>query len=112
MEKIDYLCRPYKHYDLNALQVLMAQLGYSVKLNALSKNIEAIYRNGGEILIAQVNNETVGSVCVLMDARLAEGIYAEIVSLVVAIVDRHQRSGYNCTGLRNLVEVWGTGRPI
>lgn len=62
----------------------MLELGYSIELMELSNNICEIYKKGGEIFIAERDGESVGSVCVLMDARLAEGVYAEIVSLIVS----------------------------
>lgn len=77
-------CRTYYHDDLETIQRLMLELGYSVELTQLGKNIREIYKKGGKIFVAEIDGETVGSVCVLMDARLAEGVYAEIVSLVVS----------------------------
>ncbi|MCG8615435.1 MAG: GNAT family N-acetyltransferase, partial [Desulfobacterales bacterium] len=50
----------------------------------LQNNIRAIREKGGEVIVAAERSEVVGCVCVLMDARLAEGVYAEIVSLVVS----------------------------
>lgn len=79
-----YLCREYQQYDLAKLQNLMLELGYSVDFAALGENISEIYKKGGEIFIAEIDGDVVGSVCVLIDARLAEGVYAEIVSLIVS----------------------------
>ncbi len=87
--------------------MLIEQLGYPVKRDELSKNIVAIQRTGGEILIAEVDNEPVGSICVLMDARLAEGIYAEIVSLVVAKKVRGKGIG---KALIHEAEIWASNR--
>jgi len=62
----------------------LLELGYPVEFDDLRYNIDAFYKKGGEILIAENDNKVVGSVCVVLDARLAEGLYAEIVSLVVS----------------------------
>ena len=62
----------------------MNQLGYSLEVGELQNNIRAIRERGGEVIVAAERSEVVGCVCVLMDARLAEGVYAEIVSLVVS----------------------------
>ncbi len=79
-----HLCREYKQDDIAKLQNLMLELGYSVNLPELSQNISEIYKKGGEIFITEIDGEVVGSVCVLIDTRLAEGVYAEIVSLIVS----------------------------
>lgn len=84
VNRMNCLCRKYRKDDLKTLQRLILELGYSVELTDLENNIRAIYKKGGEIFVAEKDRETVGSVCVLMDARLAEGLYAEIVSLIVS----------------------------
>ena len=78
------LCRTYHHDDLEALRRLMLELGYSIELNELDKNVNEVYKKDGEIFVAEEDENVVGCVCVLMDARLAEGVYAEIVSLIVS----------------------------
>lgn len=80
--KIRY--RKYENNDLTALKGLMLELGYSVEQSELSDNINEILKRDGAVLIAEENSGIIGSVCVLIDVRLAEGIYAEIVSLVVS----------------------------
>lgn len=77
-------CRKYRENDLETLQGLMLELGYSTEKNELKNSIEKIHHNGGEVLIAEKNHSIAGSVSVLIDARLAEGVYAEIVSLIVS----------------------------
>ena len=84
MTHMKYTYRTYRQKDLEPLRRLMSELGYDVASSELRNNICEIYRKGGEIFIAAKDGEAVGSVCVLMDARLAEGVYAEIVSLVVS----------------------------
>lgn len=77
-------CRTYSgENDLEPLRGLMAVLGYPMGAAGLQENIGAVHGRGGEIFVAETEGEVVGSVCVLLDARLAEGVYAEIVSLVV-----------------------------
>ena len=83
--------REYQKGDLDPLKNLMAELGYSVELIDLENNINTIHKNGGEIFIAENKNNVIGSVCVLLDARLAEGIYAEVVSLIVS--ESYRRKG-------------------
>jgi ribosomal protein S18 acetylase RimI-like enzyme len=87
------------------LQNLMLELGYSVDLQQLNININEIYKKGGEIIIAEKNGKTIGSVCVLIDARLAEGVYAEIVSLIVSENVRGQGIGKE---LVKEAEVWAS----
>jgi len=70
--------------DRHALQRLLAELGYPVTVSDLKRNMQEIIARDGVVLLAEENDEIVGSVCVLIDVRLAEGLYAEIASLVVA----------------------------
>jgi GNAT superfamily N-acetyltransferase len=70
--------------DLLSVQRLMLELGYPIEADDLKRNIEEILKRGGHLIIAVEESIVVGTVCVIVDARLAEGIYAEIVSLVVA----------------------------
>lgn len=99
--------RHFKEADLILLRGLMLELGYSVEETDLSKNIKAIRHKGGEVLVAHENSVLVGSVCVLMDARLAEGIYAEIVSLIVS--QRARRKGIG-KALVKEAEIWASQR--
>lgn len=77
-------CRKFKEEDLEAVRRLLVELGYPMELDLLRTNINAIYNNNGVVFVAEVNNVVIGSVCVIVDARLAEGVYAEIVSLIVS----------------------------
>jgi len=87
------LYRTYREGDLASLQKLISELGYNVVANELRDNVKEIRNKGGEIIISEQNDEVIGSVCVLLDARLAEGIYAEIVSLVVSEKERSNGIG-------------------
>ena len=57
--------RKYKNCDLETLQGLMSELGYSVELNELKNNITEISKKDGAILVAEVNSKIVGSVCII-----------------------------------------------
>jgi len=72
-----------------------------------SNNIIEIYKKGGEIFVAEKNGEAIGSVCVLIDARLAEGVYAEIVSLIVS--EKEQGKGIG-KELVKKAEAWASKR--
>ena len=79
-----HTCRTYQRGDLEQLQQLMQELGYSVDLPELGDNVSVITKNGGAVFVAETGGAVVGSVCAIIDARLAEGVYAEIVSLIVS----------------------------
>jgi ribosomal protein S18 acetylase RimI-like enzyme len=83
--------RGYQESDLDFVQELMLELGYSIDCHELRGNIQDIIRRGGIIIVAEREREVIGSVCAVLDVRLAEGMYAEIVSLVVS--GNHRRKG-------------------
>ena len=92
-QTMKYLYRTYRQDDLVTLQHLMLELGYSIEPSELRSNISEIYKKGGQIFISEKEGKAVASICVLMDARLAEGIYAEIVSLIVSEKERGKGIG-------------------
>ena len=96
-------CRYYQSNDLESLQRLIFELGYKVETQELLKNIHEIESRGGAIFVAEVNGEVVGSICAIIDARLAEGVYAEIVSLIVTKQYRGKGIGKQ---LVNQAESW------
>ncbi len=95
--------RKYEKSDHFRLQYLMKELGYGIEKDELEQNIDEIIRRGGQIIIADENQSVIGSVCVIIDVRLAEGIYAEIVSLVVDSTVRGRGVG---KGLVKRAEEW------
>lgn len=98
--------RKYTHQDAQALVLLMAQLGYDHSEKSLSANISAVREQGGEVLVAEVAGKVLGCVSAIIDARLAEGIKGEIVSLVVSKDARGQGLG---KGLVLEAEKWLSG---
>jgi GNAT superfamily N-acetyltransferase len=95
--------REIKDDDLLSLQRLMLELGYSVEAGDLRQNVEAILKRGGQVIIAEDGRDVVGSVSIVIDVRLAEGIHAEIVSLVVSSKARGKGIG---KGLVKEAEDW------
>jgi GNAT superfamily N-acetyltransferase len=85
--------REYREEDLESLKHLMSELGYSLKSTELKRNIAEILQQGGAIFVGVKDRQVIGAVCVLIDARLAEGIYGEIVSLIVTEKLRGQGLG-------------------
>lgn len=81
----------------------MLELGYSVEADDLKENIEQISKRGGQLIIAEEGRDIIGIICVIIDFRLAEGKYAEIVSLVVAGKARGRGIG---KGLVKRAEDW------
>lgn len=87
------LIREYTNTDAHALQTLMIELGYDIPKHDIIKNIKNVQERGGRIFLAQSGDTIIGCVCVMIDARLAEGLYGEIISLVVSENSRSQGIG-------------------
>lgn len=68
--------------DIPALVPLITQLGYTLSVQKIADNLAAIRQRGGEVFVADQQG-VCGSVTAILDARLAEGVMGEIVSLVV-----------------------------
>ncbi|MDQ7732545.1 GNAT family N-acetyltransferase [Halomonas sp. SpR1] len=98
--------RKYTHKDVQALIPLMAQLGYDHSEEALSSNVSAVRKQGGEVFVAEVFGNVLGCVSAIVDVRLAEGVKGEIVSLVVSKDVRGQGLG---KGLVLEAEKWLSG---
>ena len=81
----------------------MYELGYSVSEKELVSNIHEILNRGGAVFIAEVDSRVVGCICSVIDARVAEGIYGELVSLVVS--EKFRGAGVG-KGLVRIGEKW------
>lgn len=99
--------RKYTHQDIQALIPLMAQLGYDHSEQALSNNVSAVRKQGGEVFVAEVSGNVLGCVSALIDVRLAEGVKGEVVSLVVSEDARGRGIG---KGLVLEAEQWLAGK--
>lgn len=69
--------------DLTALAALITELGYETTPAAMKCRITEIRANQGEVLVAELNQEVIGCINMIIDIRLAEGKAGEIVSLIV-----------------------------
>ena len=95
--------REYLDTDLKYVQSLMNELGYSVAEEDLSANIKEIQQRDGVIYVAEFDNRLIACICSMVDARLAEGVYGEIVSLIVSEKSRGVGVG---SSLVRLCEKW------
>ena len=89
--------------DIKVIRELLKELGYDVDESALFHRINAIRNQGGEVIVASINGLVVGCVNTIIDIRLAEGLTAEIVSLVVSAMHRGKGIG---KGLVSHAESW------
>ncbi|WP_051333502.1 GNAT family N-acetyltransferase [Aliagarivorans marinus] len=85
--------RPFQPQDLVALLNLMTQLGYEHCPDTLLNNVTRIRQSGGEVFVCELEGLVSGCICAIVDARLAEGVNGEIVSLIVAEHARNQGLG-------------------
>lgn len=85
------IIREYRATDAEAVRTLLRQLGYDRSLDGTTTNIAQVRDHGGTIFVASIAGDTCGCICVVLDARLAEGLYGELVSLVVS--EKHRGSG-------------------
>jgi ribosomal protein S18 acetylase RimI-like enzyme len=70
--------------DIKIVQKLMHELGYPLDEEELLFNINMINQRNGIILVAELGGNVVGCLCAVINASLAEGMFGEIVSLVVS----------------------------
>lgn len=101
------LYRQYQESDAAGLQQLLVELGYPLEIFQLSQNVDAIREKGGAVIVAVMDAQLIGSVCAITDARLAEGIYGEIVSLVVS--EKYRGAGIGRVLVQE-AESWIAGR--
>jgi GNAT superfamily N-acetyltransferase len=97
------LYREYDTTDTTPITYLMSELGYSVNEEELKFNIQEIQNMGGTVFVAEFNGRVIGCICTLIDARLAEGVYGELVSLIVA--EKFRGTGVG-KGLVEVGEQW------
>jgi len=70
--------------DIKIVQQLMHELGYPLDEEELLFNINIINQKNGIILGAELSGNVVGCLSAVINASLAEGMFGEIVSLVVS----------------------------
>ena len=70
--------------DLKIVNYLMHELGYPLDEEDLLFNINLIHQRKGIIFVAEVDGSVVGCLSVVINAGMAEGIFGEIVSLIVS----------------------------
>jgi ribosomal protein S18 acetylase RimI-like enzyme len=77
--------------DIKIVQQLMHELGYPLNEEELLFNIDIINQRNGIILVAELGGNVVGCLSAVINVSLAEGVFGEIVSLVVS--SRYRRLG-------------------
>jgi len=70
--------------ELVLLQQLINELGYLLDENELLLNLNQFQQRGGIVFVAKEKDNILGCISLIINAGLAEGLYGEIVSLVVA----------------------------
>jgi GNAT superfamily N-acetyltransferase len=80
-----------KEPDLKKAYSLMPQLGYEISEIAFIENVKLIQRQESIILVSKEGEEVVGLITVKMSVGLVEGIFGEIIALIVS--ERHRRKG-------------------
>ena len=76
--------RQFDQDDVKAVLRLMDELGYPLDKEQLLYNIKMINRGNGVILVAETGRSVIGCLSAVVNAGLAEGVFGEIVSLVVS----------------------------
>ncbi|MEC8012341.1 MAG: GNAT family N-acetyltransferase [Pseudomonadota bacterium] len=97
------MIRQFKPEDAQAVIGLLQELGYDVSQDQLAKRIELIQARDGAVFVYELNQQILGCINVIIDARLAEGIVGEIVSLVVSEASRGHGVGQQ---LVEYAETW------
>jgi GNAT superfamily N-acetyltransferase len=69
--------------DAEALAPLLRQLGYDNSAASIAETLDSIHATQGKVLLAKYSGRVVGCLHALIDVRLAEGTFAEFVSIVV-----------------------------
>ena len=89
--------------EFEILQQLIHELGYPLGEKELLINLNLVQQRGGIILVAEVYENVVGCLSGVINAGLAEGMFGEILSLVVS--KDHRGSGIG-TCLIEKAESW------
>ncbi|MCF8077940.1 MAG: GNAT family N-acetyltransferase [Desulfobacterales bacterium] len=76
--------RRFRQDDIPFVQQLMHELGYPIHEEEVRFNIDQIHRRNGIVVVAESGGKVVGCLSALINAGLAEGMFGEIVSLVVS----------------------------
>lgn len=97
------LYRQFEESDTQSVSALMAQLGYNHSTENLLANVRAVRRSGGQVFVVEVGGMVCGCISAIIDARLAEGVKGEIVSLVINESSRGLGLG---SGLVAAAEKW------
>ena len=70
--------------DIKIVQQLMHELGYPLNEEEILFNIDKTNDRNGIILVAELGGNVVGCLSAVINVSLAEGMFGEIVSLVVS----------------------------
>jgi N-acetylglutamate synthase-like GNAT family acetyltransferase len=89
--------------DEENLVILMQNLGYKVDNTLLAIRVQELHNQGSEIFVAELSGIVIGCVNAIIDIRLAEGKFGEIVSLVVS--EKYRGYGVG-KGLVQYAESW------
>lgn len=75
--------RPFDPSDFTIVHQLMHELGYPLSEEDLRFNLDLIQQQNGIILVAETDGNVAGCISAVIHAGLAEGLFGEIISLVV-----------------------------
>lgn len=76
--------RQFDKSDFKIVHKLIHELGYPLDQEDLLFNINLIHQRKGVILVAEMDEKVVGCLSAVINAGLAEGMFGEIISLVVS----------------------------
>ena len=82
--KMRITIRQLSQNDIKIVRQLMHELGYPLDEEELLFNINIINQMNGIILVAELGGNVVGCLSAVINVSLAEGMFGEIVSLVVS----------------------------
>lgn len=83
LHKMKIEIRQFEPNEFEILQQLIHELGYPLGEKELSINLNLVQQRGGIILVAEVDGNIAGCISAAINAGLAEGLYGEIISLIV-----------------------------